>query len=297
MTALDNPERSWEPPAATRAVDRDEICARLGVTDEPFRVLSGGLANVNVLVGERRVLRIGRRDPAAIALEAALLTRPWESFRVPALLASGSDFVVTESLRLHPLSDDAGGGELCGRALAEIHETKFAEPGFLSSDARSVARSLGDVVSDFTSHVRDCLTHVEPNVRSELEPGVLGLFSDNVEALRSLARAPVLLHGDYKPSNLFVDDGGRLVVLDWEFAYAGPALMDAGQLFRWRTSQSFADAFAQSYRAGGGILPDDWQRWARIFDVVNLVGLLAESPPDSRRARDLRQRIRETLEN
>ena len=52
-------------------------------------------------------------------------------------------------------------------------------------------------------------------------------FSEDVHG------ALVLLHGDFKVSNLHWADSDELLVLDWEFAYSGHALMDVGQLFRW----------------------------------------------------------------
>lgn len=70
-----------------------------------------------------------------------------------------------------------------------------------------------------------------------------------------LSGRPVLLHGDWKPSNLHW--AGRLLVLDWEFAYARPSLMDVGQLLRWSAGRSFVDAFAKSYEASGECLSGD----------------------------------------
>jgi aminoglycoside phosphotransferase (APT) family kinase protein len=111
------------------------------------------------------------------------------------------------------------------------------------------------------------------------------------------AEGPVLLHGDFKVSNLFwVPAANAPLVLDWEFAYSGPALMDVGQLFRWEPSEIFARAFAASYRGHGGTLPDgDWRRAAASFDLVNLCGLLERAEPGSRRAIDVREGIVRTL--
>src|SRR5262249_31223649 len=114
------------------------------------------------------------------------------------------------------------------------------------------------------------------------------------ETFRREAAAPVLLHGDFKASNLHWTLDERLLVLDWEFAYAGPALMDIGQLLRWRPPEAFVTAFAAAYQNHGGVLSADWRRSADVFDLVILAGLAGGAEPDSRRAHDLRARIERT---
>ena len=84
-------------------------------------------------------------------------------------------------------------------------------------------------------------------------------------------------------------------MLDWEFAYAGPALMDIGQLLRWNPPAPFVSGFIASYRRHGGVLPEGWERSSEISDLVNLVGLLAGAAPDSRQFCDVLRRIERTL--
>jgi len=115
----------------------------------------------------------------------------------------------------------------------------------------------------------------------------------NTEALRALASAPVLLHGDFKASNLHWLSSGELLVLDWEFAYAGPSLMDVGQLLRWSPGPEFVAAFAGAYRESAP-LPEGFERWGAAFDLFNLVGLLDGVEPETRRAIDVRGRILRT---
>jgi hypothetical protein len=88
---LPNPERAWASPVV--AVRRDEVERRIGPVSEPLEVLSGGLCNINVRIGVDRVLRI-RGDRSALGKEATLLSRPWRSFRTPAVLATGDDYLL-----------------------------------------------------------------------------------------------------------------------------------------------------------------------------------------------------------
>jgi hypothetical protein len=71
--------------------------------------------------------------------------------------------------------------------------------------------------------------------------------------------------------------------------------MDIGQLTRWEPEGPFTSAFAASYEASGGRLPEDWLRWASVFDLANRVGLMEKGAPGSRRAVDLEARIATTL--
>jgi hypothetical protein len=291
---LRNPERDWERPAETVRIDRAEVEHRIGPCAGEPEVLSGGLANANVRLGDGRILRIYRREPAALAREAALLARGWRSFVVPRLLARGPDFLLLEEVAYAPLADGARDGAALGRALAEIHATGYERAGLLGADF-TVAEPFPDWFQALRDYALSCAA-APAGDRALGERVGRFLAAHAAEYVRNGGR-PVLLHGDFKVSNLFwARAAGAPLVLDWEFAYAGPPLMDVGQLFRWEPSDAFAAAFAAAYRADGGQLPDgDWRRAAAAFDLVNLCGLLERAAPGSRRAADVRRRIEGTL--
>jgi fructosamine-3-kinase len=283
VVPLANPEAGWEAPDRTRSVARADLEARIGPVGD-YEVLVGGLANVNVRLDDR-VLRIHRRDPGATAREAALLRQRWSSFVVPDVIASGDDFLLLRHVPHVPLDDGAAHGVACGRALAEIHARRFAVAGFLDGDLR-VSEPLPDIVAALCAHLA-----AMDGPGHDLRPVVIGEIERRRDVLAVVATPPVLLHGDFKVSNLHWADEGRLLVLDWELAHAGPALMDIGQLIRWSPSRAFIDAFAAAYRSSGGTLPERWERWASLLDLANLCGLLATAEPGSQRATDVRARI------
>ena len=295
MKLFPNPEDGWERAAATTVLDPSDVERRLGPTNEPLEVLPGGHANVNVRVGSGRVLRIYRRDPGTGAKEMALLQQPWASFVVPAVLGSGEDFLVLDYIPHRPLGVDAAHGTWIGRALAEIHRRRFTQSGFLGADLQ-VCTPFIDTLEALTSYARAELDRAALPTGSDLRSQVGACLADRLDALRAAAESPVLLHGDFKASNLHWTSDNRLLVLDWEFAYSGPALMDVGQLLRWDPPATFVSAFAESYRAEGGELPDGWQRSAEVFDLFNLVGLLGGAAPDSQRSHDVRRRMAQTVE-
>lgn len=293
MADLPDPEKAWERPAASRRLERAEVEARIGATRQPLELLGGGLANTNIRVGADRVLRLYRRDPAAAALEAALLSRPWRGFRVPAVLERGDDFLVLEYVPHTGVQAGPAQGAAVGRALAEIHGLSFSTGGLLDASLR-VAEPFADLVDALRAHLVAQMEAAAAQL-GELEPAVLEAFDRRGDSLRSCLGQPVLVHGDFKPSNLRWSAAGKLLVLDWEFAYAGAALSDIGQLLRWQPPRAFVDAFAGGYRGAGGRLPAGWPELAAVCDLVNLAGLLTRAEPGSRRSRDVLARIRDTL--
>jgi hypothetical protein len=290
MRVLENPELAWERPAPTRALDRAEIERRIGPIDVEPEALPGGLANANVRVGRGRVLRVYRRDPGALAKEARLLEREWRSFVVPKVLARGADFLLLEEVPHGPLEDAPEHGAAIGRALAEIHATRFERSGFLDGHLRVVGPGFGDAFATLRDYSLGCLAS-RPALRDELER----FLRDNEYIYRESCSCSVLLHADFKTANVHWARGAPLV-LDWEFAWAGPALLDVGQLFRWGASPELARAFAASYRASGGTLPDRWLERAAEVDLFNMAGLIERAEPGSRREADVTARMRRTIQ-
>ena len=288
MACLPNPESQWERPADLQSLDRGAVAARIGPTEEPLELMAGGLANLNIRVGERRLLRIYRRDAAELGKEAWLLDQPWRGFRVPKVLEIGADFLLLEFVPSR-YEGVAQQGAAVGRALAEIHQQRHRTAGFLRSNG-TVGAPMTDLVAAATAHLEALADYPHPALREE----ILAMLTGVRDELRTHGDEPVLLHGDFKAANLRLTGEGELLVLDWEFAYAGPALMDVGQLFRWQPAKDFEQAFVAAYRAAGGTLPDDWCIWASVFDLINLGGLLAAAAVGSRRAADLASRVATT---
>ena len=290
---LSNPERDWEPDQRLRSIDRAAVERRIGTTSESLAVLPGGVANLNVRIGEKRVLRIYVRDPESIDKEALLLGRRWDSFRVPAILDRGEDFLLLEYVPHGRLLGTDRHGAAVGKALAEIHSMAFRTNGFLDPDL-SIAEPMPNWIAAVEAEATSAFgrAHVEFAV---LRKPVLSFYERHRTELEDLAVDAVLQHGDFKASNLHWTTSGSLLVLDWEFAFAGPPLMDLGQLVRWPVPKPFLDAFESGYESRGGRLPQDWTERAAAFDLVNLIEMLARTTPGSTRAKDLQARIEATV--
>ncbi|HEV3191010.1 MAG TPA: aminoglycoside phosphotransferase family protein [Polyangiaceae bacterium] len=296
---LPDPEAQWERAPALAFVDRAEVERRVGPTDGPLIVLDGGQANVNARIGDR-VVRLYRRDASSAPREARLLTYGWRTFRVPKVLSTGDDFLVLEYVDKRPVLGTGEHGSAVGQALAEIHGVTFERAGWLDASLR-VERPFPDLVIALVDYARSLLTPERCGLPAALCAEVTQALEAKAPALRTAAGPAVLLHGDFKPSNLHWTSRNELLVLDWEFAYAGSALSDIGQVLRWTPPEVFVNAFAENYSANGGQLVAEWRRWAATFDLVNLAGLLANTVQRgqdaslSPRVNDVQRRIEETL--
>ncbi len=293
MTALANPEASWERVVSTRPVTYAEIRERVGPVEAPPHLFPGGHANDNLRLCGSRVLRIYRRDRKEVCKEATLLRRTWKRFQVPHVVLKGADYLVLENVSHGVLEDAPGNGLVIGHALAEIHAQRFPSAGSLAAfpgaAALELVRPEPDAIGAVISRLRSS------SVQGELRARAVALLEARAEVLRAGAGPAVLLHGDFTPANLFISGPGNLLVFDWEFARAGPALCDVGQLLRWSPSPEFVQAFARGYAEGGGLLPERFEELARLLDLPALLELLAEAPTGSRRAQDLEQAARRTL--
>ncbi len=110
---------------------------------------------------------------------------------------------------------------------------------------------------------------------------------------------PLLVHGDFNPSNLLIaEDGEVSAILDWEFAHAGNHWADLGNLLRYRGAplpHSLKPRLLEGLADGGLTPPQDWYARGLLADIGSALEFL--SSPDDRpqtHARALSQ-IRGTL--
>ncbi len=296
MAKLFNPEDLWVPSGQVSVISRSEVEKCIGPTTEPLQLLSGGQANTNIRIGEDQVLRLYRRDASIAGKELSLIQKKWKAFVVPEVIGSGEGFLQMKYVRHSPLEDQAEVGEALGKALAEIHSYGYKTAGFIGSDLK-IEEPMENFVTDMWDYLCSFMDMPPKSaLPNSLLDEVIGFFDTKIEGLQEVAGLPVLLHGDFKVSNLYGTDQDKPLVLDWEFAYAGSALMDIGQLFRWPSSSTFEEAFQQAYQASEGRLADRWKYWAGVLDLINLVGMLYKSTPESQKSLDVTTKIKTTLQ-
>jgi Ser/Thr protein kinase RdoA (MazF antagonist) len=107
-----------------------------------------------------------------------------------------------------------------------------------------------------------------------------------------------LVHGDFDPSNILVDNvNGSWVIsgiLDWEFSFSGSYLWDLASMLRYahelpRFLADYQDGFISGLIDGGMTLPYNWQSSVYLLNLVSLLDLMRRSDPktQSNRSADI----------
>jgi len=179
-----------------------------------------------------------------------------------------------------------------GETLARIASFEFASPGRIGAGL-AIAAPLLDPNHGAAEFVESCLRSPETQRRMDapLRDRVREFIWRWAPAMDPLGEERRLVHSDFGSPNLLVDrqvggDGRWRVsgVIDWEFAFSGPPLVDVGHMLRYeRRARPLAEPwFSQGFLAGGGTLPPGWRDLARAFDLMALCEILSRPElPDS----------------
>jgi aminoglycoside phosphotransferase (APT) family kinase protein len=263
---------------------------------------TSGRANTNYFLDTdqgRFVLRVHARDALLGVKEQALYQLAHESVpmaRVVGTVAAGAvlehafsllEFVPGDTLedviRSGTRDRLENAGYSLDKALAQLARHAFETTGDLL-----ISPASGVLVVEpwpFTDFDRWALFESPAGTR-------LGTLRDELWQVLRRARgshpdtSPVqLVHGDFNPSNLLLDESGELTaVLDWEFAHAGTLWMDLGNLLRHRYAlplhQSFTTKLLQALMDHAIEIPIDWRARTLLIDISSALEFL--SSPDDR---------------
>jgi aminoglycoside phosphotransferase (APT) family kinase protein len=297
-------EVGWQRRVAVLRLDPDAAARLIGQPVTEVQLLAGGLRNSNYRVqlgsGEA-VLRIYTAEAAACDRETRLFALLRDSVPVPRLLEAKCDadppFALVElvaGVRFdhQPPADLAAASFNAGHVLARIHAFPLEQASGV--DLNRYSGAAFDFVEFIESTLRrGVLSH-------RLGPERTRLFRRMIREQRSrlAVQDTTLQHSDYKPWNLLVRDGKIAAVLDWEFAFAGPRLNDLANFLRYceRQPRAYRVEFERGYLAGGGTLPDDWFRLARLTDLMSLCEFLSRPDADPAIARDVVPLIERTID-
>lgn len=186
-------------------------------------------------------------------------------------------------------ADALAAGRAAGEMRAALSRITFEHDGFFGPNLTIPDPFPDSPAANVRGYVARCLSQAV--ARKRLDDNLARRTERMVEerqvwldaAIRETSPLPCLVHADYQSTNLLVRDeknGSWHVsgVLDWEFTHAGTPLFDLAILLRNQGAPpppGFANAVAEGYTNAGGCLPDDWQRAARVVDLVNLCDFLA----------------------
>jgi len=303
-------EEGWErPPQVELSLGELQHLidpAFSGAVISEHAVLTTGLANTNIrfrLHGREPayVLRLYTREPKSAAREQELMSylacNPQAAIPVAPLIYTDtapqrgkhpySIWAFVEGRLLQDLFETLSDSELvdiagaCGRVAAAFATHRFPKCGEFGAKMQ--------VVEEYGTPSR----FVPDMAHRALFGGIAGqrlgvrlrdalwtAVERTAPLLREIDGPYTLVHADYKRSNLLLHRSATswsvTAVLDWEFSFAGPPLIDIGLFLRAGEALpvGFRDAFAACYRDAGGELPSEWLRLSRLVDVMSQLNFL-----------------------
>lgn len=241
-----------------------------------YQLLSGGKINSNYRIeladGEIYLLRLYARG--SVTTEQYAMSFVQEVLPVPEVLFAGDGWAVMRFLPGEPLQQVPEVAAEAGRALAQIAAVQFDQPGELLPNNRTESFSF----DGFQGFIQLCLDNPEAQrwLGPELMRGVQALLRREASRFDELNQEARLVHGDFNPTNILVDNGKVSGVLDWEFAHAGTPYMDIGNLLR-NLGPAYEQRVASGLREGGLELPADWHERAALVDLASHMEFLTST--------------------
>ncbi len=242
-------------------------------------LLAAGKSNTNYKLilgdGQRFVLRLyshgdAQREVYVMGLARDLVPVPQELQRGEAW--SVFSFMEGESLERLPQHSGAA-----AEALARISSIVFQEPGWIESDGSVSPFPFGGVRGFIAESLDKAGVRAwigeESVVRIEQ---IIKVESGRLEELESDRR---LVHGDFNPTNILIDDGVVSGVLDWEYCHSGTPYMDIGNLLR-HTPAEYQGQIKAGLEAGGMAVPSDWIERAQLVDLTSHLEFLTSRRSD-----------------
>jgi fructokinase len=279
----------------------------------PARVtsLAGGFSSAVLLAdpgdgGPPVVVRYPGVGAAAVAREALLATRLAGMVPVPEVLvadpagdAVGRPCLITAwaggCAAAEVLAGDGAGdgfelGRALGRTLGVIGTVRFGRGGLLDERLEPFGDPwFVDTAAETVAFMREWLDpggDVRPVLGAEAADTWLSRIAEAAPGLGAVDGARSLVHSDYNPKNVMVreaEDGWQVTaVLDWEFAFAGSPLADAGNLLRFADGYPprFGAGVEDGLRASGAELPAGWRTIALLLDCVAQADLMSRRGPE-----------------
>jgi len=197
---------------------------------------------------------------------------------VPELLAQGPRWAILSFLPGLLLSDCPEYVDKAATALAHLATIQCQEPGQLQTDGSITPFDFGGL-SGYIAQQMD-----RPEVQQWLSPNTLKqlqrLQHQEINLLQELDAETCLVHGDFNPTNILIQDGQVSGILDWDYCHSGTSYMDIGNLLRHTPSNQHLQ-IKLGLELGGMALPEDWQQRAEWVDLASQLEFLSSSRSDA----------------
>ncbi len=228
-----------------------------------IELLTSGKSNSNYkiqLEDKCIVVRLFSQGDAArenyiISLVKDIVPTPVELYRGDRLAVY--DYIQGEHLSLHPDHTYEAAS-----VLARIFSISFENCGWIDSIGRIKKQNFGDYDSfyDMMLDNKKVISLLGQQTTDTLKKIIT---SKTEQEDQYTAR---LVHGDFNPTNILIQDSKVSAVLDWEYSHSNTIYMDIGNMLR-HTPQKYVQDIYRGLTDGGIRLPEDWQRRAAYTDL------------------------------
>lgn len=142
-------------------------------------------------------------------------------------------------------------------------------------------------------------SNVKARLGSDIIKRVRSLIVDSKQPLAKIDKYQSLIHSDFRPANMIIDNNKIVYFVDWESACKGHILADIGQFFRY--SELFSDEdvsnFKTHYNEVADVkLPKEFCKLSKLRDLVNPLQMLTSDADKPVMYRDLIDVVISTLE-
>jgi len=96
---------------------------------------------------------------------------------------------------------------------------------------------------------------------------------------RELETHACLVHGDFNPGNILINNNTVSAILDWEYCHSGTPYMDLGNLLR-HTPPGYHRDIELAISAGKNGLIEDWVRRSKMVDLTSHLEFLTSGRSD-----------------
>ena len=281
-----NPHQPFDPPLIQGFLSGRELVSAA--------LLTGGKSNSSYKLVLRAddafVLRLYSSGDAARQTYAMSLVRGLVP--VPVELDRGAGWSVFSFLEGELLESVPEHADKTAEVLASIASVSFESQGWIEPDGSITPFSFGGH-DGFTDQMLEPPA-VLPWIGQEAADETLRIQNSGSRRYGEMDAESRLVHGDFNPMNILIQDGEVSGVLDWEYCHSGSSYMDIGNLLR-HTAPAYRHLAEKGLKAGGMALPDDWQERAELADLSSHLEFLT-SPLSDDFKRQCVGRIRRFIE-
>jgi aminoglycoside phosphotransferase (APT) family kinase protein len=225
--------------------------------------------------GTAYVLRLA--DGTQLAKEKFVMELVADLVPVPNCFKTDKGYSIHAFVSGKPLSDCPECTYEAARILAKICSVKFPSPGQITPLGKIEPWPFNEAHGFFNLMLKH--EKVLSWIGGQRAARIKEVLSLNSSLFSEMAKISNLVHGDFNPSNIMIENGKVSAVLDWEFALSGNTYMDIGNLLR-HTEAPFHEDIKAGLIDGGIELPADWLYKARLVDLSSQLEFLNTTRSD-----------------